>query len=92
MLDTFRAIIATYPNLTVRQLAALLVMCEHPHIKSSQLAATLKVHRAVVSRIWDILTAYGLVVRTRATDDLRLMHGNLTDKGRAFCNQLTTEI
>lgn len=77
--------------MTVRQLAALLITCEQPHIKARDLAGILKVHRSTVTRAWDVLYMYGLVKRTRGENDYRDVHGSLTAKGVTFCNQFNGE-
>ena len=90
-LDAIKSVIIIYPNMTMRQIAALLVMVERTTIKSCELAACLKVHRSAVTRMWDTLSIYGLIKRKRSMRDMRDVIGALTPKGIKFCEQLLTE-
>jgi DNA-binding MarR family transcriptional regulator len=87
-LTGIRDLIVLYPEMTVRQLAALLTMLEWPDLKSRELAANLKIHRSALTRIWDTLTTWGLMHRKKSEDDGRDVFGVLTDKGVELCKQL----
>jgi len=87
LLDVLKLIVTSHPNLTVRQLTALVIMRDTPHVKARELAAAMKVNRSVVTRLWDSLSIWGLVKRVRG-EDARDVHGNLTDNGLRIANQL----
>lgn len=86
--EGLKTVIVEYPEMTVRQLAAITAMNGRPNIKSRELAAYLKVHRSALTRIWDTLVKYGLIQRRRSDIDGRDVYGNLTERGVEFCKQL----
>ena len=88
MIDALKYIIIDYPHMTVRQLLALLLMKTRNNIKSCELAASMKVNRCAVTRMWDTLDRYGMIKRKRGVADERDMNGSLTAKGMKFCDEI----
>ncbi len=69
-------------GLTGPQLWAIKVIAEEGPIKVSDIAHRMYLHPATVVGILDRLEARGLAVRTRSTDDRRVVHVELSTQGK----------
>ena len=78
----------SYCNLTVRQLALILLMRDAPKLFLKDIAIRLQVARPVISRSWDTLGTLGFIKRVRDEDDRRMVSAVLTDKGKKFAEEM----
>lgn len=78
-----------YCNLTVRQLAILLIMSQSPeNLMCKEMAFRLRVSRSVISRAWDSLSNLGFIKRVRDEGDRRNVWAVLTPKGEKFMGEM----
>lgn len=77
-------------DLTQRQLAILLLICESPRILMVRdIAGLLGVAKAVVSRAVVTLVGYGLAYKQRDFEDRRDMAPRPTPEGRSYVQRFT---
>ncbi len=72
--------------------ASVLMMLMHEHDQTiTQLAVTLGVSRSALSQLLDGLIARGFIARTVSTQDRRVAHVALTDRGKEHLKQMRQE-
>lgn len=74
-------------GLTGPQLWAIKVISDSSAMKVSELARRMYLHPATVVGILDRLESRSLVARTRSTEDRRVVHVDLTEKGKDLVTQ-----
>lgn len=71
-------------GLTGPQAWAVKVIAKHGPVRVSDLARRMYLHPATVGGILDRLEKRGMIVRTRSSEDRRVVEVNLTDDGRTL--------
>ena len=74
-------------GLTGPQLWAVKVLSESSPVRVSDLARRMYLHPSTVVGILDRLESVGLVLRTRSTEDRRVVTVSLTDKGKQLVSK-----
>ncbi|MGE5246982.1 MAG: MarR family winged helix-turn-helix transcriptional regulator [Verrucomicrobiota bacterium] len=74
-------------GLTGPQLWAVKVLSESSPVRVSDLARRMYLHPSTVVGILDRLEAVGLVLRTRSTEDRRVVTVSLTDRGKELVSK-----
>lgn len=80
------------PDLTSRQVAALICVGMQRGLSTGEIAARIHAPKAAASRAIDALVRHGLVLRRKRDGDLRLRSVCITKRGREFLERTAARL
>ena len=79
-------------GLRITTFSALSVICEHPGVTLSQIAASLQMERSNTVQVIDALLSAGLIDKQRLASDRRAFALQATPGGHQRCNEATSAL
>lgn len=80
------------PDLTSRQVAALICVSMQRDLSTGEIAARIHVPKPATSRAIDALEHHGLALRRKRDDDQRLCSVNITTRGREYLERTAARL